>query len=397
MPVDAHRPVFAPVSVDMRTSTVEIASDSVQQKPPGKIAGPPQSSSRKSGFTLVELLVVIAIVGILVALLLPAIQQAREASRRIQCASHLKQLAIATLNYVDSHGQLPPSGIVDPKTRATQDGVEYPVFDQLAGKKFSWAVLILPYVEETTLYDQFDLSKGLFEQVGDPQAQHVPVYLCPSDAARNRYYNDSWYTSGKSLAKGNYAAFVSPMHTDLQLLYPGALISTGQKLSKVTDGTSRTLVFSEVRTLDHQEDERGAWSLAFNGASLLAADVHHDYEGGAFRNFTPMRSTAYQAQLPNTLGPNADILTRCVDGVLVDAQLERMPCVVGGYAFLHLGLSNYISAAPRSNHIGGVNAAYLDGHVEFVTDNIDPFMWANLVNIHDSEVSQYDPAVDDDE
>src|SRR5438046_1749293 len=106
-------------------------------------------------FTLVELLVSIAIIGILIALLLPAIQQARESARRIQCANHVKQLALAALGYVNVHGQLPPSGIVAETTR-TYGNTKYPVFDQRSGKMFSWAMLLLPFVEETNLYDQFD-------------------------------------------------------------------------------------------------------------------------------------------------------------------------------------------------------------------------------------------------
>jgi prepilin-type N-terminal cleavage/methylation domain-containing protein/prepilin-type processing-associated H-X9-DG protein len=338
------------------------------------------------GFTLVELLVVIAVIGILVALLLPAVQQAREAGRRMQCGNNVKQLAIATHGYVDTHGKLPPSGVVDPATRTTDSGREYPVYDQLKGKMFSWAVLLLPYVEETALFSQFDMTKTVLEQASDPQAQHVPMYLCPSDAARGRFYTDWWYTKGKNFAKGNYAAYVTPFHTDLQLLYPGALISTGQKLERVSDGTSKTVIFSEVRTLEHVEDERGAWALPWNGATLLAFDMHHNYDAGLFRNFTPNTSMTYQTQVPNTLGPNSDVLVRCVDTVLADAQLERMPCQVGGMKFISLGLSNYISAAPRSNHIGGVNAAFLDGHVEFLGDDIDPYTMAGFVDIRDFEV-----------
>ena len=338
-----------------------------------------------AGFTLVELLVVIAIVGILIALLLPAVQQAREAARRMQCASNLKQLALATHGYVEAHGILPPSGIVEPTTMEA-GGREYPVFDQRSGKMFSWGVLLLPYLEETSLYSQFDLAVSVLEQLNEPQEQTVPVYLCPSDASRGRFYADAEFTSDKRFAKGNYAAYVSPFHSDLQLLFPGALIATGQKLSRVVDGTSKTVVFSEVRTLDQVQDERGAWALPWNGASLLALDMHHDQAsaGSNFSNFWPLATLAYQAQLPNTIGPNADVLVRCSEDALADAQLDRMPCIRWDWA---LGLAGYISAAPRSMHPGGVNIAYLDGHVEFLLDEVDPFAMAYMVDIRDNKVA----------
>src|SRR5262245_36916834 len=108
---------------------------------------------------------------------------------------------------------------------------------------FSWAVLLLPYLEENALYNQFNRSNSVLEQEGDPQQQVVPTYLCASDSARGRFYSDPTHTNGKQFAKGNYAAYVSPFHTDLQLIYPGALISTGQKSSRITDGTTKTVVF----------------------------------------------------------------------------------------------------------------------------------------------------------
>src|SRR3954447_19516646 len=109
-------------------------------------------------FTLVDLLVSIAIIGILIALLLPAIQQAREAARRMQCANHLKQIALAAHGYTDTHKLLPPSGLVAEKT-LTYGSYTYPVFDQQSGKMFSWAVLLLPFIEETNLFNQFDLTR----------------------------------------------------------------------------------------------------------------------------------------------------------------------------------------------------------------------------------------------
>lgn len=340
------------------------------------------------GFTLVELLVVIAIVGILIALLLPAVQQAREAARRMQCASHLKQIALATLSYEETHGHLPPSGLVEPTTMLSGSR-EYPVFNQRSGKMLSWAVLLLPYLEETSLYSQFDLSRNALEQEAEPQEQQIGVYMCPSDSARGRYFVDEEFTLGKRFAKGNYAAYVSPFHGDLQLLYPGALISTGQKLSRVSDGTSKTIVFSEVRTLDHPQDERGVWALPWNAGSLLSLDMHHDYaaSGTYFTEFRPQARYADQSQMPNTIGPNHDTLVRCPDDALVEAQLQRMPCDI---ATTRLGLSGYVSAAPRSTHIGGVNVAFLDGHVEFLLDEVDPFTMAYLVDIRDSEVAGND-------
>jgi prepilin-type N-terminal cleavage/methylation domain-containing protein/prepilin-type processing-associated H-X9-DG protein len=349
-----------------------------------RLSGQSLGHASRSAFTLVELLVVIAIVGILIALLLPAVQQAREAARRMQCASHLKQLTLATLNYEDRTGLLPPSGVVDEVTAKASSGREYPVFDQLSGKMFSWAVLILPYLEETSLYDQFDLDRTVLEQEGEPQERSVDVYSCPSDAARGRFFVDAGFTSGKRFAKGNYAAYTTPFHTDLQLLYPGALISTAQKLARVTDGTSKTIVFSEVRTLDHPQDERGAWALPWNGASLLGLDMHHDWRvpGTYFANFVPSATYAYQSQLPNTIGPNADVLVRCPDDGLPEAQVQRMPCKPWEH---DLGFAGYISAAPRSLHIGGVNVAFLDGRVTFLKDDVDPFAMAYFVDIRDTE------------
>jgi prepilin-type N-terminal cleavage/methylation domain-containing protein/prepilin-type processing-associated H-X9-DG protein len=340
---------------------------------------------QRTGFTLVELLIVIAIIGILIALLLPAVQQARGAARRIQCQSNLRQLALAAHGYVDMQGMLPPSGIVEPKTLRFGNR-DYPVFDQRSGKMLSWAVLILPFLEESSLYNQFDPTLSVLKQTNEPQAQSIATYMCPDDAARGRFYVDGEFTLGKRFAKGNYAAYVSPFHSDLQLLYPGALISTGQKVSRITDGLSKTVVFAEVRTIDHAQDERGVWALPWNAASILSLDMHHNEaeSGGPFAHFWPLQELAYQAQMPNTLGPNADVLVRCPDDVLAESQLQRMPCIKWNW---QLGLEGYISAAPRSSHIGGVNVAFLDGHIDFLFDEIDPYTMAYLVDIRDDKVS----------
>jgi prepilin-type processing-associated H-X9-DG protein len=115
--------------------------------------------------------------------------------------------------------------------------------------------------------------------------------------------------------------------------------------------------------------------------------MHHDtIPGGYFNQYIPAQIYAYQAQMPNTTGPNADVLLECAPDMLKDAQLQRMPCLHWGFP---LGLTGYISSAPRSSHPGGVNAAYLDGHVDFLRDDIDPFSLAYLIDIRDGQVPSY--------
>lgn len=346
-----------------------------------------------AGFTLVELLVVIAIIGVLVSLLLPAVQSARESARRIQCANNLKQLALAALNYESTHVLLPACGLAE-----TIPDERYPValYNQGGGNKLSWIVLLLPYIEETTLYDAFDLSVNVARQTGDPQERFLSSLLCPSGEASGRFYRLFDLTSSAACAKSNYAAYVSPFHVDLQLIFRGALIAGGQKLASIEDGTSQTVMLSEVRTLDSVADERGAWVLPWTGASLLAYDMHalgwrqsHDPDQGDTvhhlrTSYTASPGSVGRAQPPNNQGPNVDTLRSCVaDSPQWAAALEaRMPCA---QAPPEPALDGYLSAAPRSMHPGGVNAAYVDGHVTFLPDAVDDYAMAYSVSAHDGE------------
>src|SRR5215216_5717465 len=125
----------------------------------------PSSAVRRErpGFTLVELLVVIAIIGVLVALLLPAVQAAREAARRMQCSNHLKQLSLALHNYESTHLTLPPAGI--------------------DSNQMSWVVLTLPFIEQGNLYSQFNFNAGgwnAFNRITLVKRVKIPALLCPS-------------------------------------------------------------------------------------------------------------------------------------------------------------------------------------------------------------------------
>ncbi|MDZ4659691.1 MAG: DUF1559 domain-containing protein [Bythopirellula sp.] len=341
------------------------------------------------GFSLVELLVVIAIIGVLISLLLPAVQAARESARRLQCASNLKQIGLAAQNYESIKKELPPSAITDLEESNASSDNPFQAFNPESGKQFSWAVLLLPYLEQQPLYDAFDMSVSIFEQERNPQAEFVEAYLCPSDNARGLFHFHEEATAGKFMAKGNYAAYVTPMHIDLQLLWPGALIATGQKLRRVTDGLSNTIAFSEVRTLDNELDERGAWAVPWAGSSILAVDMHHRCPDGRPYPYCLYEDTyradptsVGQTQLPNSRGRIKDTLFFCKDEQKVEADLRGMPC--DGWS-RKVGGGGFYSASPRSLHPGGVNAAYLDGHIQFVSDDVDDFVFAYSVSINDGQ------------
>ncbi len=344
----------------------------------GRRAGSPASQSR--GFTLVELLVVITIIGILISLLLPAVQAAREAARRMQCCNNLKQLSLATLNYESSHGVLPPSGLVAPPT------TNPPVFEAQSGHMFSWIVLILPDIEQQALYDQFDCTRSVLDQPNEPQATQLATLMCPSDSARGRFFVDATLTAGKQLAKGNYAGWVGPFHTDLQYRWPGALVGNGQPMARISrNGTSNTLMLSEVRTRAHEQDQRGAWALPWNGTTHLAVDMHgqKDSEGKYIEGrFIASPGSLGWLQMPNNQGPNMDMLYICPDQAA--SQLDKMPCET-----YEVGTGwQYLSSAPRSSHPGGVCVAFVDGHIGFLPDQVDEMAFSYLVAITDSEAIQ---------
>jgi prepilin-type N-terminal cleavage/methylation domain-containing protein/prepilin-type processing-associated H-X9-DG protein len=317
----------------------------------------------RRGFTLVELLVVIAIIGILVALLLPAIQAAREAARRVSCQNNVKNLALAVLNYENARKKLPAAALVDPPP-----GTELLATEDL-DSAMSWVVQILPMIEESTVADQFNLQVRL-SSINPTTATQKPwevqpsIMMCPSDSARNRFYapagsrGGNGFQNGFRFGKGNYAAYVSPEHA--------------------------CHMISEVRTRDHQSDSRGAWTGGFTGGSLLSFDLHSNgitLNGSNIRRNMPYNPQVYSDGTPGlppntTLGwKNEDWIRECPEANV--AGVQGMPCTTQS--------SSRSAAAPRSSHLGGVNAAHVDGSVEYVSDGIDQFLMARLVCINDSQ------------
>lgn len=208
----------------------------------------------KHAFTLVELLVVIAIIGILVALLLPAVQAARESARRMQCSNNLKQIGLALHSFHDRTGYLPP-GYTDRNVNSNSGAS----FDQ--GPGWGWAAFILPDLEQGNVFDRIDFSQGV---AASPVSQsHLQSFRCPSDRRL-----DTFTVGGTAVvvAQGNYIAVNGIQET---AEYPcnntGSFLRNSRfTFADITDGLSSTLFVGE-RNCDHAN---ATWTGAVTGGTL---------------------------------------------------------------------------------------------------------------------------------
>ncbi|WP_040352350.1 DUF1559 domain-containing protein [Blastopirellula marina] len=209
---------------------------------------------RNRGFTLVELLVVIAIIGVLIALLLPAVQQAREAARRIQCVNQMKQIGLALHNYHDTHKGFPPGGIVAEKvTKGLGDNW---CNSGSATQGAPWTVLILPFMEEGSRHDQYDfklpLSASFTSQVSS-SSQNYPLwyeqnnkYQCPSDPASGNGVNNLNYFGVQG---GGSSSNVNCSGGNSNVFFVNGIMfaNSNSKFRDITDGTTKTFLVGETK------------------------------------------------------------------------------------------------------------------------------------------------------
>ncbi len=307
-----------------------------------------------NGFTLVELLVVIAIIGILVALLLPAVQSAREAARRMQCVNNLKQAALALHNYHDQHKAFPP-GIVFP------EGENPATSDQFQP---NWIINILPFMEQQALQDSFDLTQFI-SHANNREARGVVVssFVCPSDAGHNVKFGEGRQRQeGDNWARGNYACNGSLEFSSDSL---GSWTSDPERMgvmshnrslsiAEISDGTSNTMLLSEVRNGGqiHARDRRGVWAMGTAGASGL---FKHGLNG--------------DANGPNPCNQRSDDIEDCpwlVNPSNVGESVLDAACMS---CWRDCNVS--WQAAPRSLHPGGVHAATADASVHFISNFVE--------------------------
>jgi prepilin-type N-terminal cleavage/methylation domain-containing protein len=235
--------------------------------------------ARRFGFTLVELLVVISIIGILVSLLLPAVQAAREAARKSQCQNNLKQIGLAVLNYEQAHRQLPPGGV-------WREGIR-------GGSVYAY---LLPMLEETAAYQALDFRHANVDDTKFPGTEDrvdslmIPTLICPSDDRETSYEGrvphnyaasrgptEVWWNP-RSLCDYPWAdRALAPLDDPRIFAGPFTRVGTQERMRGIKDGLSKTIFFGEVRP-NCSEHARNGWLASNNGNGYCTTLIPINYD-----------------------------------------------------------------------------------------------------------------------
>ena len=311
------------------------------------------------GFTLIELLVVIANIGILIALMLPAVQSARESARILQCQSHLRQIALAIHNYHDSREMLPYGALQGPgdvnAKRTPFDPGRW--FDD-----YTWTAQIGAQIEQQAWFDLFDFHVSVSNVANEAaRRRKIALYACPSDGlVENEWWSPLWCRVRTNyVANWGNTGYAQKDHSGV--VFGGAPFTfrKTKRLSDIKDGTSSTLLLSETLTPKGEgwEGPLGETILSTGGQSFDAW-------------VTP------NSPVPDEVGrlcPNP-------------ATKGGTICITTGGGIIYTDIPASHHHAARSNHSGGVNAALCDGSVRFFSNGIDLLTWRALSTSDGHEV-----------
>ena len=306
------------------------------------------------GFTLVELLVVITIIGILISLLLPAVQSAREAARRLQCGNNIKQLSLAAVTYHAALGMFPPSI----SATSSADSTLYNGNGTTLGA--GWTVALLPYLEQQALYDSFDFSASLTDSSTTgrnyiARGTSLNAMLCPTD--RRNCQVQKCTQNGGNWARGNYAANGGLCSTSElnwgDRRWCGVMgWNTSCSIDNISDGSSNTILVLEIRAGLTATDRRGCWAMGACGAS----GCWQQADGQAKRPNSCSGASPYDDNVRDC----STVVGSSSAGFLAECML----CDVSANSYQD-------QAVTRSLHPGGVNTAFCDGSVHFVSNYIE--------------------------
>lgn len=316
----------------------------------------------KPGFTLVELLVVIAIIGILVGLLLPAVQAAREAARRMSCQNNLKQMGLALHNYESAHRRFPPSAVVEMNTT-------------VAGNNGSWGVhgRMLPYLEQANLANLVDITTAWDFQMVINDLK-VPTFSCPSDRRGDEIRvvgagRPNLYPTSYGFSFGTWFVFSPTNRGGCDgMFYPNSFL----RMSSCTDGTSNTLLVSEVKAWTAYNRNGGPSTTTIPNTSAEAAAIvasGTDFKNTGHTEWPDGR--VHHTGVTATLTPNTKVPFTSGGVLYPETDFNSWQEGRNGSA----GSATYAFITARSYHTGVVNSARVDGSVQTVSDSIDIATW----------------------
>ena len=329
--------------------------------------------SNRNGFTLVELLVVIAIIGVMIGLLLPAVQQAREAARRASCVNHLKQVALACHNYQSVFRKFPPSATLDLSVRSTSNNGSWGVHGR-----------ILPMLEQGNLYERVDLSLPWDNQSVIDGVQIEP-FSCPSDPGSGliRVFDDqrpSLYPTTYGFNLGSWFVY-DPQRKrgGSGMFFPDSFLSFRDCL----DGSSNTLLISEVKAWTPYTRNGGPASIAMpknieEAEAIVASGVQFKETGHTEWPDGRVHHTGFTV----TLTPNQKV--RYTRNGFVYQEMDYNSWQEGKNGIA--GRPTYAMITSRSYHVGLVQSALVDGSVRAITDSIDQEIWHALGTRNGREV-----------
>jgi prepilin-type N-terminal cleavage/methylation domain-containing protein/prepilin-type processing-associated H-X9-DG protein len=294
--------------------------------------------SRRHAFTLIELLVVIAIIGILIGLLLPAVQKVREAANRARCSNNLKQLALGVHNYHSAFNEMMPG---NPNLGNYYNGYQF----TYNNNESTWVTYLLPYIEQDALYHTIQWTQNFGSHPDGNDAvcsTQIKTMLCPSDAQGSDIAL-TYYAKGSYVANNGIGPYILSHSTSANnantVVTPGPIgLNSHTRLTDIVDGTSNTALVSEIRRAPG-DDFRGVMHYP------EGPFYHHNY-------------------VPNDPTPD-QIRTSLCDNT------TYAPCV-GVFATWD---QRHLLMTARSFHPGGVNVALCDGSVRFTSQSISVSTW----------------------